>query len=127
MTGELVLSAYGTTVSSISSKEVEEWLQTGPRSMTQWVAWQPDWRLFDFDFLLTWGARYGPALHQGQWWRWITWGTASLLLLAAAPALDFQGCHNKVDMLVLDAGVHGISFELYMQKTDESVQVIALS
>lgn len=79
--GEVLLSAYSSTInSSISSEEVEEWVQTGPHSMTQWIAWQPDWRLFDFDFLLTWGGRYAPALHEGQWWRWITWGKFSPLL-----------------------------------------------
>ncbi|KAL3159188.1 hypothetical protein ABBQ32_011171 [Trebouxia sp. C0010 RCD-2024] len=71
--GEIVLSAHATALSSSSSEEVREWGQTGPGSMTEWVAWQPSWRLFDFDFLLAWGGRYGPALHQGQWWRWITW------------------------------------------------------
>ena len=67
--------------SSFTSEEVQEWAQTGPSSMTDWVSWQPDWRLFDFDFLLEWGGRYGPALHQGQWWRWMTWGTHSTHLL----------------------------------------------
>ena len=71
------MSAYSTGASSLSSEEVQEWLQTGPSSMVHWIAWQTDWRLFDFDFLLTWGGRYGPALHQGQWWRWITWGGCS--------------------------------------------------
>ena len=71
------MSVYGAAVSSISSEEVQEWVQTGPGSMTKWIAWQPSWRLFDFDFLLTWGGRYGPALHQGQWWRWVTWGNCS--------------------------------------------------
>lgn len=90
VTGEVVLSAQGTTLSSSSSEEVREWGQTGPGSMTQWVAWQPNWRLFDFDFLLAWGGRYGPALHQGQWWRWITWGTPLLLLAAAAAAASLR-------------------------------------
>ena len=85
-TGEVTVTDYSTTANrSISSEEMEEWMQTGPRSMTKWVAWQAGWRLFDFGFLLEWGGRYGPALHQGQWWRWMTWGenqhTLHLLLL----------------------------------------------
>lgn len=69
------------TNTSITAEEVEEWVRSGPSSMSKWVSWQADWRLFDFDFLLEWGGRYGPALHQGQWWRWMTWGTQPLLVL----------------------------------------------
>ena len=68
------------TNASITAEEVEEWVRGGPSSMAKWVSWQADWRLFDFDFLLEWGGRYGPALHQGQWWRWMTWGTHPLLV-----------------------------------------------
>lgn len=78
------MSAYSTRGSSTSTEEVQEWLQTGPSSMVHWIAWQTDWRLFDFDFLLTWGGRYGPALHHGQWWRWITWGNCFFVVVAAA-------------------------------------------
>ncbi|KAL0024121.1 hypothetical protein WJX79_010211 [Trebouxia sp. C0005] len=72
--GEVVLTDYSlSTNTSITAEEVEEWVRSGPSSMSKWVSWQADWRLFDFDFLLEWGGRYGPALHQGQWWRWMTW------------------------------------------------------
>ncbi len=80
-TGEVRLTDYSlSTNTSVTAEEVEEWVRSGPSSMTKWVSWQADWRLFDFDFLLEWGGRYGPALHQGQWWRWMTWGTHPLLV-----------------------------------------------
>ena len=80
--GEVTSTDYSLSANSSStSEEVQEWAQTGPSSMTKWVSWQPDWRLFDFDFLLEWGGRYGPALHQGQWWRWMSWGMHCTLLL----------------------------------------------
>lgn len=108
VTGEIVLSAHATALSSSSSEEVREWGQTGPGSMTEWVAWQPSWRLFDFDFLLAWGGRYGPALHQGQWWRWITWGTP-LLILAAAAAACCCCCCLLVFMTHMLTELHGRS------------------
>lgn len=76
VTGQLSIKQYSTAYddSSASAEEARQWRQTGPRSMTDWIAWQADWRLFDFSFLLEWGGQYGPALHEGQWWRWITWG-----------------------------------------------------
>lgn len=79
--GQVMLTDYSlSTNASITGEEVEEWVRGGPSSMAKWVSWQADWRLFDFDFLLEWGGRYGPALHQGQWWRWMTWGTHPLLV-----------------------------------------------
>ena len=73
--GEVGLTAYSAWHSTSGTlEEVEEWVQTGPSSLTKWIAWQAGWRLFDFDFLLEWGGRYGPAVRQGQWWRWMTWG-----------------------------------------------------
>ncbi|KAL0024178.1 hypothetical protein WJX77_004493 [Trebouxia sp. C0004] len=71
---KVMLTDYSfSTNTGITAEEVEEWMRSGPSSMTKWVSWQADWRLFGFDFLLEWGGRYGPALHQGQWWRWMTW------------------------------------------------------
>ena len=105
--GEVLLSAYSSTVnSSISSEEVvEEWVETGPHSMTQWIAWQPDWRLFDFDFLLTWGGRYAPALHEGQWWRWITWGDAYLLPASCIPTSLYCTAHLSLGLPCLGTPV----------------------
>lgn len=71
----LQATGYSQVISQADGcEDAEEWLQAGPRSMGDWVAWQSGWRQFDFDYLLQWGGQYGPALHQGQWWRLITWG-----------------------------------------------------
>ncbi len=74
-------------------------MRSGPSSMTKWVSWQADWRLFDFDFLLEWGGRYGPALHQGQWWRWLTWGTDPLLVLPHPVTTAWVDLHEKLLLL----------------------------
>ncbi len=98
--GEVMLTDYSlSTNTDITAEEVEEWMRSGPSSMTKWVSWQADWRLFDFDFLLEWGGRYGPALHQGQWWRWLTWGTDPLLVLPHPVTTAWVDLHEKLLLL----------------------------
>lgn len=49
---------------------------TGPDLMVDFVLGQNNtdsWQSFEFDYLLTWGGRYDPAIKEdGQHWRWFT-------------------------------------------------------
>eukprot|EP00195_Chlamydomonas_chlamydogama_P009647 CAMPEP_0202898498 /NCGR_PEP_ID=MMETSP1392-20130828/7012_1 /ASSEMBLY_ACC=CAM_ASM_000868 /TAXON_ID=225041 /ORGANISM="Chlamydomonas chlamydogama, Strain SAG 11-48b" /LENGTH=1047 /DNA_ID=CAMNT_0049584449 /DNA_START=381 /DNA_END=3524 /DNA_ORIENTATION=+ len=56
-------------------------IEAGPSTLTPWLEfWQRgggddnavDSTTFNFDYLLLWGGRYGPALAGGEWWRWFS-------------------------------------------------------
>eukprot|EP01025_Chloroclados_australasicus_P055835 TRINITY_DN6854_c0_g2_i6.p1 TRINITY_DN6854_c0_g2~~TRINITY_DN6854_c0_g2_i6.p1 ORF type:complete len:508 (-),score=54.13 TRINITY_DN6854_c0_g2_i6:174-1697(-) len=64
--------------------------KSGPADLAAWVNFSHSWRIFDFDYLLIWGGRYGPKIYQGQHYRWIT----SLIL-----HLDFR--HVLANMLLV--------------------------
>jgi membrane associated rhomboid family serine protease len=43
-----------------------------PEYTREWLKWAPQWQTFNFEFLRSWGGRWGPALKKGNWWLWFT-------------------------------------------------------
>ncbi|KAK9804361.1 hypothetical protein WJX72_009219 [[Myrmecia] bisecta] len=74
---------------------------TSPRSLLHWLSFNPGWRVFSFDYLLAWGGRYGPAIAEGQWYRW---GTSVLV------HTSFQHLLANMLLLVALAGLLEVSY-----------------
>ncbi|KAL0039710.1 hypothetical protein WJX77_005832 [Trebouxia sp. C0004] len=93
----------------------------GPRSLWDWLVQWNTCRRFDDDYLVLWGARYGPKMTQGQnAYRWfsslllykdfIQLGSNLLLFLALGIHLERRFGTRRLIILTMIAGVGGNFF-----------------
>ncbi|KAL0028230.1 hypothetical protein WJX79_003033 [Trebouxia sp. C0005] len=104
--------------SSLCSQQA--WPQ-GPRSLWDWLVQWNTCRRFDDDYLVLWGARYGPKMTQGQnAYRWfsslllykdfIQLSSNLLLFLALGVHLERRFGTRRLIILTMIAGVGGNFF-----------------
>ncbi|KAK3252000.1 hypothetical protein CYMTET_38690 [Cymbomonas tetramitiformis] len=112
---------------------------TGPQLMVDFVLGRNNtdgWQSFEFDYLLTWGGRYDPAIKEdGQHWRWFTslflhtgfnhLLSNLLLFIALAAHLEIKYGTPAVLLIWLISGLGGNFFSAMFE--DSCILVVGAS